>query len=375
MPKGAILTHANAVAALVGPKLMGAIDGTPGDTILSFLPLAHIYERENVNMCLYAGMRIGFFHGEVTGLVDDIQKLQPTIITLVPRVLSKIASAIQSATIDAEGIRGRLSRTALAAKYARMDGPQKTFHHPIWDRLWSRKIRQVLGGKVRLIVSGSAPASPQTLKFLRAALACDVMEGYGLTETFASALLCLPGDFTPGHCGPLVPTIEARLKDVPDMGYTANDLPNPRGELQLRGHVIFKGYYKDEKKTKEAFEGDWFCTGDIVEIDDAGRIYIIDRVKNFFKVLPPLFGVLMYSWLKENIFLRKDSKIFILRIQLLVQSSFTATVRKPLSSRSLVSIPNRMQSGLPKSLVVPSLHQTLNQPSTIHKSSKPYKKT
>jgi len=70
MPKGAILTHANAVAALVGPKMMDAIEGTPGDTILSFLPLAHIYERENVNMNLYAGMRMGFFHGDVTGVTS-----------------------------------------------------------------------------------------------------------------------------------------------------------------------------------------------------------------------------------------------------------------------------------------------------------------
>lgn len=69
MPKGAILTHENAVAALVGPKLMGALEGTPGDTIMSFLPLAHIYERESVNMTLYAGMRMGFFHGEVAGVI------------------------------------------------------------------------------------------------------------------------------------------------------------------------------------------------------------------------------------------------------------------------------------------------------------------
>jgi long-chain acyl-CoA synthetase len=66
MPKGAVLTHANAVAALVGPKLMGAIDSSPNDTIFSFLPLAHIYERENVNMSLYGGVRIGFSHGDVT---------------------------------------------------------------------------------------------------------------------------------------------------------------------------------------------------------------------------------------------------------------------------------------------------------------------
>jgi long-chain acyl-CoA synthetase len=110
--------------------------------------------------------------------VDDIQTLQPTIITLVPRVLSKIASAIQAATIDAPGFKGKLSRAALSAKYARMDGPTSTFKHPLWDVIWSRKIRQVLGGKVRIMVSGSAPAPPQVLKFLRAALACEVLEGY-----------------------------------------------------------------------------------------------------------------------------------------------------------------------------------------------------
>jgi len=67
------------------------------------------------------------------------------------------------------------------------------------------------------------------------------------------------------------------------MGYTANDLPNPRGELLLRGYPIFKGYFKDPKKTAEAFDGDWFRTGDICEIDSVGRVYIVDRVKNFFK--------------------------------------------------------------------------------------------
>ena len=69
MPKGAVLTHANAVAALVGPKMMEAIQGTSTDTIMSFLPLAHIYERENVNLTMYAGMRMGFFHGDVTGVL------------------------------------------------------------------------------------------------------------------------------------------------------------------------------------------------------------------------------------------------------------------------------------------------------------------
>lgn len=72
MPKGAVLTHSTAVAAMVGPKLMGAIEGVPGDTIMSFLPLAHIYERENINMCMYAGMRVGFFHGDVTQVLTPL---------------------------------------------------------------------------------------------------------------------------------------------------------------------------------------------------------------------------------------------------------------------------------------------------------------
>jgi long-chain acyl-CoA synthetase len=121
----------------------------------------------------------------------------------------------------------------------------------------------------------------------------------------------MPGDFTPGHCGPLVPTVEARLKDVPDMNYTSNDLPNPRGELLLRGHVVFKGYYKDDKKTAEAFDGNWFRTGDICEIDSVGRVYIIDRVKNFFKVHLYLQVKLTISWLKEN-----TSPLNVLRISI-----------------------------------------------------------
>ena len=79
MPKGAMLTHATAVAALVGPKLMGAIIAVPGDTILSFLPLAHIYERENINMSLYAGIRVGFFRGDVTGVLSHQAKANCTI--------------------------------------------------------------------------------------------------------------------------------------------------------------------------------------------------------------------------------------------------------------------------------------------------------
>jgi long-chain acyl-CoA synthetase len=137
----------------------------------------------------------------------------------------------------------------------------------------------------------------------------QLIVGYGLTETFASSLLSLPGDFTPGHCGPVVPTAELRLKDVPDMNYTANDLPNPRGELLVRGHVVFKHYYKDEQKTAEAFDGDWFRTGDICEIDKAGRVYIIDRVKNFFKVTSRQAGLII-SWLKGSIFHQNVSRIF-----------------------------------------------------------------
>jgi long-chain acyl-CoA synthetase len=125
-------------------------------------------------------------------------------------------------------------------------------YHPIWDRIWSRKIRENLGGRLELIVSGSAPLPKDTIRFLKAALACEVIEGisqslcffdhvnvlsigFGMTETSAIGCVGHPGDKVIGHVGPPVPHCEIVLEDVASMNYTSNDKPYPRGELLIRG--------------------------------------------------------------------------------------------------------------------------------------------
>ena len=187
------------------------------------------------------------------------------------------------------------------------------------------------------------------------------MIGYGLTETFASSLLSLPGDYATGHCGPVAPSCEIRLKDVPQMGYTASDLPNPRGELLQRGYTVFKSYYKDDANTAEAFDGDWFRTGDVAEIDKEGRVYIIDRIKNFFKVRSLYVGF-MISWHMGSISLQNVSKIYTVNSRLLQRCSSTAIVPKKISSPSS----HQSRSHLPR------LHPKLFVATLLPKNSPPF---
>lgn len=106
-----------------------------------------------------------------------------------------------------------------------------------------------------------------------------------MTETYAIGFVQIQGDFSTGNCGGPHPSVEARLRSVPDMDYLVTDRPNPRGELLLRGSSRFKEYYKDPVETARAIDADgWFASGDIAEIDNLGRFKIIDRRKNVLKL-------------------------------------------------------------------------------------------
>eukprot|EP00026_Physarum_polycephalum_P003342 Phypoly_transcript_03352.p1 GENE.Phypoly_transcript_03352~~Phypoly_transcript_03352.p1 ORF type:complete len:670 (+),score=80.49 Phypoly_transcript_03352:232-2241(+) len=284
-PKGAVLTHANAATACMGS--LAVLNPTTLDRqeyILSFLPLAHIFERLNYIGSFVKGASIGMYHGVILEILDDIQTLKPTILLAVPRLLLRMEMAIRAKTILAPGLRGALSRQALAAKYARMDAGGDQYH-PFWDVVWSRKIKETLGGRLELIISGSAPLPKDTIRFLKAALAVEVIEGYGMTETTSIGCVGHPRDKVIGHVGPPAPHCEIVLEDVPSMNYTSDDKPYPRGELLLRGGMRLREYYKEPGKTEEAIDkGGWLHTGDVAQIDEEGRVYIIDRVKNIFKL-------------------------------------------------------------------------------------------
>ena len=286
-PKGVTLTHANAVAAASASLCVA--EQSKNDVICSYLPLAHIYQRVSEHSALWAGVAIGYFHGNVLELVDDFKLLRPTAFISVPRLYNRFGGAIKAQTIEQPGMKGAMSRGIVNAKMANMKNtaPGKaTNRHMLYDRIWSRKVSAALGlDRARTMVSGSAPIDPSLQQFLRVVFANNFIQGYGLTETYAIALVQLANDFTAGNCGAVAPTTEVCLMDVPDMEYLSTDTPQPRGELLIRGPTVFKEYYKSPTETAKAMTEDgWFRTGDICTVDELGRFQIIDRVKNVLKL-------------------------------------------------------------------------------------------
>ena len=134
------------------------------------------------------------------------------------------------------------------------------------------------------MISASAPISQEVLSFYKLALGIHVYEVYGQSETNGPATVTHPLDRTGGHVGGVIPSMRIRLRDVPELGYLTSDNP-PRGEVQFFGTNVFKGYFKNPEKTKEAFSEDgWLNSGDVGMIFPNGSLKIIDRAKNIFKL-------------------------------------------------------------------------------------------
>jgi long-chain acyl-CoA synthetase len=170
-----------------------------------------------------------------------------------------------------------------------------------WDKILFSKTKARIGGRVRFILSGSAPLDPKLAEFLKICFCCDVLEGYGLTENSAGASITLMNDTQLGHVGAPLPCCEIKLLDVSEMGYSSSNNP-PTGEILLRGYNVFKGYYKAPDQTKEALEADgWFHTGDIGRWNPNGTLSIIDRKKNIFKLAQGEYVAVEYL---EGVFIR-----------------------------------------------------------------------
>ncbi|KAI0013310.1 hypothetical protein F4779DRAFT_625438 [Xylariaceae sp. FL0662B] len=285
-PKGVVLTQANCVAAIASSRSSAQYTST--DVHVSYLPVAHIYGRLTDQCAFAAAAAVGYFHGNMLELVDDLKILKPTGFMSVPRLFNRFNMGIQAQTIEADGIKGALSRRAIDAKTASMKLPPGQAHnkHFLYDRIWTPKVRAAVGlDRCRHMVSGSAQLDPDVQEFLRAALGNEFSQGYGLTESYAATSFQAGDDFTLGNVGYPLPGTEICLESQPDLEYLVTDKPRPRGELLLRGTLIFREYHKNEEETKKALEPDgWFHTGDIAEIDEMGRIRIVDRKKNVLKL-------------------------------------------------------------------------------------------
>ncbi|MED6261427.1 Long-chain-fatty-acid--CoA ligase 5 [Ataeniobius toweri] len=280
-PKGAMLTHENVVAnaGAVIKSFETSLVPSPQDVSISFLPLAHMFERIVQTVIYGAGAKVGFFQGDIRLLPDDMKTLQPTVFPVVPRLLNRIYDKVQSGATSP--FKKWLLNFAAARKYAEVkDGIIRK--NSIWDKLIFSKVQESLGGHVRMMVTGAAPISPSVLSFLRAALGCQIFEAYGQTECAAACTFTLPGDATSGHVGVPLPCNFLKLVDVDEMNYFAS---NGEGEVCIKGTNVFKGYLKDPEKTAETFDKDgWLHTGDIGKWLPNGVLKIIDRKKNIFKL-------------------------------------------------------------------------------------------
>jgi long-chain acyl-CoA synthetase len=268
-PKGCMLSHKNLVTAAL--RVHNIESDT--DTVLLFLPLAHSFARIVHQSAAFFGATLSIV-SDVARLPEALARTRPTILPAVPRVYEKIHANTLGEIERASGAKRAIGRWALGvgarASRLRRNGRQLPLQlrlqQGIADRLVFSKVRERLGGRLRLGVSGAAPLGVDVLEFFHS-LNMLVIEGYGLTETSSSLSANAPDDYRFGTVGHAVEGCELRL--------------DTDGEILVKSDTIFSGYYKDPEATAAAFTEDgWFRTGDVGELDEDGWLKITDRKKD-----------------------------------------------------------------------------------------------
>jgi long-chain acyl-CoA synthetase len=230
------------------------------------------------------GVKIGFFGGDLLKLTkEDLPALKPTYFISVPRLFNKIFGVIQGNIKAATGCKGWLVNRAVNAKMANLKS-SNTVVNGCWDKIVFKKMKQIMGGNVKMMITGSAPIAGDVLDFLKICFCCQIAQGFGMTETSAGSFVQFHNDYSSGTCGGPVANVKFKLRSIHEMGYDATTKP-PRGELMVAGSSIMKGYFRNPEKTKEMMpDGYWLLTGDVAEIQENGSVKIIDRAKNIFKL-------------------------------------------------------------------------------------------
>lgn len=294
LPKGVMLSHSNLLAAFdtLPEYIMGI--GTE-DTYIGYLPLAHVLELTCETICLLSGCRIGYSSPHTLsdkgtkirkGDLGDAMVLRPTLVTAVPLVMDRIYKGVLDLVKAMPLPKRILFNFALRYKGKQVS---RFFPTPIIDFVVFRKIANSLGGRVRYLLSGGAPLSASTHEFMKVCFGCPVIQGYGLTETTGGVSCVDTFDAQLGQVGGCSRGATIKLVNWEEGSYTVNDKPHPRGEIVIKSRQVAGGYYKNEEKTREVFQRDddgemWFYSGDIGEVDDLGRLKIIDRKKDLVKL-------------------------------------------------------------------------------------------
>jgi long-chain acyl-CoA synthetase len=272
-PKGVMLSHRNIVSNVDGSKQVFMEFG-PADVALSFLPLSHIFERmAGYYMMLQAGCTIAYAEG-VEQVPANMAEVRPTVMCSVPRLYEKMYARINEKVAADPPARQKIFRWALGVGRElfrhqvekRPPGPLLKLKGAVANKLVFSKVKERVGGRLRVFVSGGAPLAREIAEFFGAA-GLTILEGYGLTETSPVITCNRPDDFRPGTVGKPIPGVEVKI---------AED-----GEILTRGPHVMKGYYKKPEATAEAIDAEgWFHTGDVGIFDRDGFLVITDRKKD-----------------------------------------------------------------------------------------------
>ena len=291
-PKGAKVSHNSVILNTDVIEMLGLFLKEESDIYLSFLPLAHIMETLIMAVLVSRGIPIGFYNGDAKKLMEDAQILHPTAMCGVPRIFQRVYEGINDQLKKYPALLRKIFYKAMELKMKDLK-EKGILTNILWDNIAFKKVREFLGGRMRFMLIGSAPMDGYVLNFLRCALSCEIVEGYGQTEDAAGILLTKTYDPVTGHLGGPGYSTELKLVDVPDLDYKSTDVDpetgkwRPRGELCVRGPILFKGYLNLPDKTKEALDEDgWLHSGDVATIipEHGNAFRIIDRVKNMFKL-------------------------------------------------------------------------------------------
>ncbi|MCB9448463.1 MAG: long-chain fatty acid--CoA ligase [Flavobacteriales bacterium] len=271
-PKGVMLSHHNIMSNMITCQPLCTVE--PGDVVLSFLPLCHVFERMLVYMYQYQRAHI-YYAESMDTIGDNIREVKPVMFTAVPRLLEKVYDRIVAKGNEQKGIKKVLFfwalNLALKYEYSGGNGAFYTFKLGIARKLVFSKWREGLGGRIKSIVSGSAPLQPRLNRVFNGA-GIKVLEGYGLTETspVVSVNRMQERDARFGTVGPVIDDVQVRI---------AED-----GEILVKGPNVMLGYYKRPDLTAEVIDADgWFHTGDIGMLEEGRFLKITDRKKEMFK--------------------------------------------------------------------------------------------
>jgi long-chain acyl-CoA synthetase len=271
-PKGVMLSHKNIVS-----NVLDSADRIPFDTgvsrALSFLPICHIYERMVTYIYQFYGCSI-YFGESIEKISDNIKEVRPSVMTGVPRLIEKVYEKIIAKGTELTGIKKKLFFWAVGVglKYEPygVNGFWYELQLKLARKLIFSKWKAGLGGKLDLIVNGSAALQPRLARIFAAA-EIYIMEGYGLSET--SPVISVNDfrnkGFKIGTAGKIINNVEVKI---------AED-----GEILCKGPNVMMGYYKDPEKTAEVIIDGYFHTGDIGNVDKDGFLSITDRKKEMFK--------------------------------------------------------------------------------------------